>query len=91
LHTVIEYLRNQAERTNYLREITANRPIGSGVTEAACKQLIKHRLCQAGMRWSLVGAAHVIAVRALILTAGRWQQFWKKIMRNGGYQTLMAR
>ena len=26
-------------------------PIGSGVTEAACKTLIKQRFCLAGMRW----------------------------------------
>ncbi|MEZ5329693.1 MAG: hypothetical protein R3F19_31990 [Verrucomicrobiales bacterium] len=25
--------------------------IGSGVTEAGCKVIIKQRLCQAGMRW----------------------------------------
>jgi hypothetical protein len=90
LRTVIEYLKNQARRTNYLRELRANRPIGSGVTESACKRLIKARMCQAGMRWKLEGAANVIAVRALLLTAGRWVQFWSKIMAAGGYQVLMA-
>ena len=28
-------------------------PIGSGVTEAACKTVAKQRLSQSGMRWTL--------------------------------------
>ncbi|MDR2406856.1 MAG: ISKra4 family transposase [Bacteroidales bacterium] len=91
LRIVIEYLKNQADRLNYRREYQAGRPIGSGITEAACKQLIKARMCQAGMRWKLEGAANVIAVRSLLLTYGRWEQFWYKTMRHGGYQKLMAR
>jgi hypothetical protein len=91
LQSVMDYMKNQAPKTNYLREIEANRPIGSGVTEAGCKQLIKARMCQAGMRWKLQGAACVIALRALLITRGRWNQFWKKIMKNGGYRTLAVK
>ena len=36
---------------NYHENVTDNLPIGSGVTEAACKTLIKQRFCQSGMRW----------------------------------------
>jgi hypothetical protein len=83
LSSVAEYLKNQAHRTHYQRELEANRPIGSGITESACKTLIKSRMCQAGMRWKEDGASHVIATRALVLTDGRWQQFWNKIMHVG--------
>jgi len=36
---------------NYVEAIAANLPIGSGITEAACKVIIKARLCCSGMKW----------------------------------------
>ena len=51
-------------------------PIGSGVTEAACKTLIKQRMCQSGMRWSIAASDALISLRALYLTASRWDHFW---------------
>jgi hypothetical protein len=83
LMKVLEYFKNNAHRTHYLSEWKAGRPIGSGVTEAACKTLIKARMCQAGMRWKSTGASSVIAVRSLLLTEGRWAAFWDKIIRYG--------
>ncbi|WP_435022546.1 hypothetical protein TA3x_005744 (plasmid) [Tundrisphaera sp. TA3] len=58
-------------------------PIGSGVTEAACKVLVKQRLCGSGMRWKERGAAAVLLVRCLTYTTGRWGQFWSRIDRSG--------
>jgi len=58
-------------------------PIGSGVTEAACKTLIKQRLACSGMRWKEEGASAVIALRTLEMTAGRWEQFWGQVDRYG--------
>lgn len=58
-------------------------PIGSGVTEAACKTLVKHRLGASGMRWKERGAGIVLSLRALVLTDQRWDQFWHKINRYG--------
>ncbi|MCD6174958.1 MAG: ISKra4 family transposase, partial [Planctomycetes bacterium] len=57
--------------------------IGSGVTEAACKVLIKQRMCISGSRWKDDGASCVLALRSLKLTKGRWQQFWGYVMRHG--------
>jgi hypothetical protein len=51
-------------------------PIGSGVTEAACKTLIKQRMCQSGMRWSIKASDALISLRALYLTPSRWDHFW---------------
>jgi hypothetical protein len=45
---------------------------------------------QAGMRWKMEGSANVIAVRTLVITAGRWKEFWNTIMRNVVYQKLMG-
>lgn len=46
-------------------------PIGSGVTEAACKTLVKQRLCRAGMRWTEDGAQTILSLRALLLPPPR--------------------
>ena len=61
----------------------ANEPIGSGVTEAACKVIVKQRLCGSGMKWTESGAAAVLSLRCLSYTPGRWDQFWAKIDRWG--------
>ncbi|KGP62746.1 hypothetical protein EP47_01975 [Legionella norrlandica] len=46
LKSAITYFKNQRQRMNYNFYQMNNLPIGSGVTEAACKTLIKQRLCQ---------------------------------------------
>lgn len=81
----LTYLRNQAkgDRLNYSDLAGRNIPIGSGVTEAACKVLVKQRLCGSGMRWKDAGAAAVLSVRCLTYTTGRWAQFWTRIDREG--------
>jgi hypothetical protein len=81
----LTYLRNQIKggRLNYAELSEQNIPIGSGVTEAACKVLVKQRLCGSGMRWKEAGAAAVLSVRCLTYTTGRWGQFWSKIDREG--------
>ena len=81
----LTYLRNQIKggRLNYAELAEQKIPIGSGVTEAACKVLVKQRLCGSGMRWKDAGAAAVLSVRCLTYTTGRWSQFWKKIDREG--------
>jgi hypothetical protein len=68
---------------SYARQVSENLPIGSGVTEAACKVLIKQRMCQSGSRWKDKGASCVLTLRALKITKGRWQQFWNYVMRHG--------
>ena len=81
----LTYLRDQIKggRLNYAELAAANIPIGSGVTEAACKVLVKQRLCWSGMRWKERGAAAVLSVRCLTYTTGRWAQFWSRIDRSG--------
>lgn len=77
------YFRNQQGRMDYAGRAEANLPIGSGVTEAACKTLVKMRLCRSGAKWREQGAAVVLSLRSLSYTTGRWQQFWDKVDRYG--------
>jgi hypothetical protein len=81
----ITYFTNQsvAGRMDYSSRVAANEPIGSGVTEAACKVIVKQRLCGSGMKWSEDGAAVVLSLRSLSYTTERWDQFWSKVDRWG--------
>jgi hypothetical protein len=73
------YFTNHRHQMDYPGFLAAGWPIGSGVTEAACKTLVKQRLCACGMRWKSKGAGIVLSLRALTQTTGRWEQFWRKI------------
>ncbi|MGA8008349.1 MAG: ISKra4 family transposase [Thiomonas sp.] len=77
------YFTNHRHQMDYPGFLAAGLPIGSGVTEAACKTLVKQRLCASGMRWKNKGAKIVLSLRALTHTAGRWTQFWHKIDQFG--------
>ena len=68
---------------NYALHLEQNLPLGSGVTEAACKTIVKQRLCCSGMKWQEAGAAIVLSLRTLVHSRGRWEQFWSKIDQYG--------
>jgi hypothetical protein len=77
------YFRNHYQQMNYAERLAAKLPIGSGVTEAACKTIVKMRMCRGGAKWKEAGAKMVLSLRTLIYTEGRWQQFWSKVDRYG--------
>ena len=83
LKKVITYFQNNKPLMNYADATENGLPIGSGVTEAACKVIVKQRLCNAGMKWGERGAAIVLSLRSLNYTKGRWDQFWNKIDQYG--------
>jgi hypothetical protein len=78
LQRAITYFTNHHHQMNYPEAINNNIPIGSGVTESACKVLVKQRLCVSGARWSHLGANCMLKLRAVNLTDGRWKQFWEE-------------
>lgn len=83
LQGVITYFTNHHHQMHYAQARAVHLPIGSGVTEAACKVIVKSRLGGAGMKWKAGGAGVVLSLRSLSYTQGRWQQFWSKISRYG--------
>ena len=83
LDKAITYFSNHYQQMNYVQYKKDKLPIGSGVTEAACKTLIKQRLCCSGMKWVTRGAQTIISLRSLVLTKGRWEQFRNKLDRYG--------
>jgi hypothetical protein len=83
LDAAVTYFRNHRHQMNYASYREQHYPIGSGVTEAACKTVIKQRLGCSGMRWKEAGAAVVLSLRTLVLTPTRWSQFWNKLNQYG--------
>ena len=83
LAKALTYFKNHRRMMDYPQHIQENLPIGSGVTEAACKTLVKQRLCCSGMRWKKQGAGMILTLRGLIQSSGRWMQFWSKINQYG--------
>lgn len=83
LGKAITYFENNLDRMDYAAGLRGRHPIGSGVTEAACGLIIKDRMCNRGMRWSLRTAQHIITLRSIInTTAGCWQNFWTSAFSN---------
>ena len=81
--SAIRYFENHLPLMKYWEHVQKNHPIGSGVTEAACKTLVKQRLCGSGMRWKDTGIQVVLSLRALVQTPSRWGQFWEKVEQYG--------
>ncbi len=59
------YFDNRRHHLDYPAFVAEGLPIGSGVTEVACKTLVKLRLCASGMRWKTQGAGIVLNLRSL--------------------------
>ena len=83
IQTAVKYFQNHQQLMNYAQYLQSNLPIGSGVTEAACKTIVKQRLCCSGMKWKEPGAAVVLTLRTLSHRSGRWEQFWSKLDQYG--------
>ena len=56
---------SKAGRRDDPARVARNEPIGSGVTEAACKVIVKQRLCGSGRKGKESGAAAVLSLRCL--------------------------
>ena len=54
-------------------------PMGSGVTEAACKTIFTQRLKLSGMRWTKAGAQVILDLRVMLL-GGLWRTAHQKIL-----------
>lgn len=73
-HTFFQH--NQARMT-YADFRRRGLPIGSGPVEAACKTIVKTRLCRSGMRWSRKGGQRILDLRTYA-KSNRWDAFWNE-------------
>lgn len=73
---VIGYLENGKDCMKYDEYIAKGYPIGSGVVEGACRNLVKDRMERSGMHWTESGAEVVLNIRSIELN-GLLDDYWK--------------
>jgi hypothetical protein len=74
-----QYIRRRTKLMQYHEYKRLNLPIGSGVTEAACKTVVSQRLKLSGMRWMKHGAQTILNLR-IVLLSGIWQPLYRKLL-----------
>lgn len=72
-----QYLRRYKPFMNYNQLKSSGLPIGSGVVESACKQIVSERMKLAGMRGSREGGQNAMTLRCLLLSK-IWQAVYDK-------------
>jgi len=72
--SAIGYFCNNRHRMCYEEYLSKGYPIGSGIAEGACRNVVKDRLDCTGMHWRLPGARAMLKTRALYLN-GEWDEF----------------
>ena len=75
LNTQRTYFARNKHRMTYAAFRERGLPIGSGPVEAACKSIVKCRLCRSGMRWSRPGGQRILDLRTYV-KSNRWDAFW---------------
>lgn len=71
--TAYNYLRERASKMDYVNYRRLRLPIGSGITEAACKVVFTQRFKQSGMKWTIAGGRPILALRVIALS-GVWDE-----------------
>ena len=71
------FFRNNLDRMNYAWFHSRGLPVGSGVVEAACKSVVKARMCRSGMRWTKEGGETILSLRTVIKSS-RWDACWRE-------------
>ncbi len=62
------YIQSRTQIMRYHEYASFHIPLGSGVTEAACKTVFTQRLKNSGMRWSHAGAKSILTLRTILLS-----------------------
>jgi hypothetical protein len=73
------YLRDRRALMRYAEYRRLGVPIGSGVTEAACKNVYTQRLKLSGMRWKWPGAQTILNLRVVLLS-GVWDKAYQRVL-----------
>jgi hypothetical protein len=73
------YLRKRMRRLDYRGYRRDHLPIGSGVTEAACKTVFTQRLKQSGMTWKVESGQWIVDLRVIHLS-GVWSEVYQSYL-----------
>ena len=83
--TAYAYLRKRMRWLDYVGYRRDHLPIGSGVTEAACKTVFTQRLKQSGMTWKVESGQWIVDLRVIHLS-GVWSEVYQSYL--GSKETL---
>lgn len=72
---LVGYLASHSNRLNYRHRLAKGEPIGSGLIEGACKQVIGKRMKQTGARWT-VPNANRMAELCCLTYSDQWADYW---------------
>jgi hypothetical protein len=75
MEDLLDYFSKHTERLNYCGRLYAGQPIGSGMVEGACKNVIGKRLKQTAARWEL-GNVQKMAVLCCCCYSDFWTTYW---------------
>jgi hypothetical protein len=73
------YLRKRMRWLDYVGYRRDHLPIGSGVTEAACKTVFTQRMKQSGMTWTVEGGQWIVDLRVIHLS-GVWSEVYQSYL-----------
>ena len=73
------YLRKRMRWLDYVGYRRDHLPIGSGVTEAACKTVFTQRLKQSGMTWKVESGQWIVDLRVIHLS-GVWSEVYRSYL-----------
>jgi hypothetical protein len=85
-----QYLHNHKSYMDYQAYRRRGLPIGSGVTEAACKTVFTQRFKASGMTWGIEGGAVVLKLR-LAKLSGVWEAVYANYLESRPQPTLATK
>ncbi|QEG27960.1 hypothetical protein GobsT_27280 [Gemmata obscuriglobus] len=77
--TAYRHIRERTQWMQYHDYKRAHVPLGSGISEAACKTIFTQRLKRSGMRWTKTGAQVILNLRVVLLS-GIWNEAYRQIL-----------
>ena len=75
LNAEVTYFRRNKCKMQYYEFLSSGLPIGSGPVEAACKSIVRQRMCRSGQRWSRIKGDNILQFRTLV-KSNRWDLCW---------------
>jgi len=75
LDKLVAYLANHSHRLNDRHRLARGEPIGSGLIEGACEQVIGKRMKQTGTCWTVANANRMAEFCGLT-DSGQWTEYW---------------
>lgn len=85
-----QYLHNHKACMDYWEYRRRHLPIGSGITEAACKTVFTQRFKASGMTWGLEGGAIILKLR-LAKLSGIWKTVYANYMATRPLPTIATK